>query len=286
MDTQNRPEIRVSGTFGSGSKVLYLSPVAPRPGHEELFAAMAEANKWPETEVHVACLPANVGQFNHIEYRSYEAMVTPHIIRAVRRASKEGFDACVIGCFYDTALKDAQEISGEMIVTAPCIASCDVAASLSNRFGIIVGRQKWVDQMERTARDHGFGDRLTGFYPAGLGVTDFQKDHAVTAKRLTEAAERAVNEDYAEALILGCTMEIGFHKTLEKQLAVPVIDVATAAFLRAQHYAYLKRHAGLKPSRKWSCEAPDEAEIERLGVFDSGEAFGNRIVVPARQLES
>ena len=68
-------------------KVLYLSPVASKPGHEELFATMVEANKWPETEVHVACLPANVGQFNHIEYRSYEAMVTPRHFWQPRRCS-------------------------------------------------------------------------------------------------------------------------------------------------------------------------------------------------------
>ena len=46
---------------------------------------------------------------------------------------------------------EAREISGEMIVTAPCAASCEIAASLANRFGVIVGRRKWVDQMKATA---------------------------------------------------------------------------------------------------------------------------------------
>jgi N-methylhydantoinase A len=46
---------------------------------------------------------------------------------------------------------EAREISGEMIVTAPCAASCEIAASLANRFGVIVGRRKWVDQMQTTA---------------------------------------------------------------------------------------------------------------------------------------
>jgi len=35
--------------------------------------------------------------------------------------NKEGFDALVIGCFYDTALHDAREVSGDMVVVAPVI---------------------------------------------------------------------------------------------------------------------------------------------------------------------
>ncbi|WP_171101826.1 aspartate/glutamate racemase family protein [Ruegeria sp. HKCCD7255] len=266
-------------------KLFYLSPVAPRPGHEELFAEMAKSHKWPETEAHVACMPTTMGRLTHVEFRAYEAVATPYLVRAVRAAAREGFDACVIGCFYDTALEAAREVSGDMIVTAPCEASCDIAATLANRFGIIVGRQKWVHQMERTVHRLGYGARLTGFYPAGLGVTEFQTEPNRTADCLRRAADRAVNRDHAEALILGCTMEIGFHKVLEAEFGVPVIDPSSAAFLRAQHFAYLKRAAHLRPSRKWSCEAPSEDALVALDVFDRAPFFANRITLPANQQE-
>ena len=258
---------------------MYLSPVAHRPGHDELFASMAKRLMWTDTEVHVTCLPKAAGNFTNVEFRSFEAMVTPHIIRAVRAAAKEGFDACVIGCFYDTALADAKEISGDMIVTAPCIAACDIASSLANRFGIIVGRQKWVHQMHQTVRQNGYDNRLTRFYPVGLGVADFQKDHDVTADRLISAARTAVEEDGAEALILGCTMEIGFHKILQREVGVPIIDPATAAFERAQYLAHLKATSNWRPSRAASCEAPPESEITKLKIFDRREPFGNRIIL-------
>jgi allantoin racemase len=262
-------------------KIMYLSPVTHRAGHDELFSDMARAHKLPGTEVHVASLPDTVGRFSHIEYRSFEGMVTAGIIRATRAAAREGFDALVIGCFYDTGLAEAREVSGEMIVTAPCAASCEIAASLSNRFGVIVGRRKWVDQMQATVHSLGHRDRLAGFYPVGLGVTEFQQDHDRTAARLLEVGRRAVAEDYAEALILGCTMEVGFDKTVERELGVPVIDPAIAALKRAEWGAILKRDCGWKPSRKWSCEAPPENEIERIGSFDTGPAFGGRLVVEA-----
>lgn len=262
-------------------KIMYYSPVCSDVAPDDIFAKMAADHKLPGTEVHVTSMPAEIGRFSHIEYRSYEALVLTGIMRAVRQASREGFDAFAIGCFYDTGLHDAREISGDMIVTAPCVASCEIAASVANRFGIIVGRRKWVNQMHATVRDHGHEHRLSGFYHVELGVNDFQKDHDVTCSRLMEAGRKAVEEDFAEALILGCTMEVGFYHDVEKQLGVPVIDPSVAALKRAEYAAILRRDCGWKPSRRWSCEAPPEEEIARFGGFDTGRPFGNRLIVPA-----
>ena len=262
-------------------KILFLNPLSAAAGYDGLFADMARAHKLPQTEVHVASLPASEGGFTHIEFRAYEAMVTRGIIRATRAAVREGFDAMAIGCFYDTALHDAREVSGDMIVTAPCAASCEIAASLANRFGIIVGRRKWVNQMHATVREHGHEHRLSGFYHVELGVTEFQQDHAETGRRLLEAGRKAVQEDFAEALILGCTMEVGFDREVQRQLGVPVIDPSVAALKRAEYAAILKAQCGWGPSRKWSSESPSEEEMALFGGFDEGEAFGSRVVVPA-----
>ena len=261
-------------------KLMYLNPVGTE-AYDAVFADMARTYKLPGTEVHIACLADAGGGFTHIEYRSYETIVSRGIIQATRQAAREGFDALAIGCFYDTALHDAREISGEMVVTAPCLASCEIAASLANRFGIIVGRRKWVNQMNAVAREHGYGERLSGFYHVELGVNDFQADHAETERRLVEAGRKAVEEDYAEALILGCTLEIGFYREIEKAVGVPVIDPSIAAMKRAEYAANLKRQCGWVPSRMWSCEPPPEEEIARFGGFDEGDAFAQRLVVEA-----
>ena len=261
-------------------KLMYLNPVGT-PDYDGVFADMARHVKLPGTEVHVTSLKPADGGFTHIEYRSYETVVSTGIVRAARAAAAEGFDALAVGCFYDTALHEAREVSGDMIVTAPCSASLEIAASLANRFGIIVGRRKWVHQMNATVRDNGMAERLSGFYPVELGVNDFQTDHDVTEQLLTEAGRKAIEDDYAEALILGCTMEIGFHDRLSAALGVPVIDPSIAALKRAEYAAELKRKCGWKPSRRWSCEPPPEAEIAAFGVIGDGDVFGNRVVVGA-----
>lgn len=262
-------------------KIMYLNPAPDMFGEDALFAELATKEKRPGTEVHVTSLPRSVGLFSHIEYRSYEAMVTRAIIQAVRAASIEEFDALVIGCFYDTALLDARELSGGMIVTAPCEASVDVASALSSRFGVVIGREKWAHQMGRTIDSYGRGGSLAGFYPLGLGVDDFQKDHGETLARMVEAGRIAVERDHSESLILGCTMEAAFHRNLQEEIGVPVIDPSVAAIARAEHFGRLRRSQGWVPSRRWSCEAPPEAELAAIGVFDVAEPFGNRIVVPA-----
>lgn len=261
-------------------KIMYLNPVGTCD-YDDVFADMARSVKLPGTEVHVASLKPSDGAFTHIEFRSYETVVSTGIVRAARAASRDGFDALAIGCFYDTALHDAREVSGDMIVTAPCHSSLEIAASLANRFGIIVGRRKWVNQMNATVRDNGMEDRLSGWYHVELGVNDFQADHDLTERLLVRAGRKAVEEDFAEAVILGCTLEIGFYDRLSRILDVPVIDPSIAALKRAEYAADLKRRCGWKPSRKWSCESPPEEEIAAFGIIGDGDVFGNRIVVDA-----
>ena len=93
-------------------KIMYLSPVGV-DSLDGLFEEMVKDTKDPETEVHITSLKDSNGSFSHVEFRSYEAMATAGIINATVCAAKEGFDALAIGCFYDTALHDAREVSGD-----------------------------------------------------------------------------------------------------------------------------------------------------------------------------
>jgi allantoin racemase len=181
-------------------KVLYLNVTQKTDAELAAFVDMVRRHKLPGTEVHIASLPDADGRFRNAEYRSYEAVMTRGVVRATRAAAPEGF-ALAIGCFYDIALHDAREISGDMIVSAPCEASCEIAVSLANRFGVIVGRRKWVHQMQATVHSYGYEHRLVGLYPIELGVTDFQKDHSETARRIIATGHKAPEDEIAR---FGC----------------------------------------------------------------------------------
>ena len=68
----------------------------------------------------------------------------------------------------------------------------------------------------------------------------------MTERRITATGKKAVEEDYAEALILGCTLEIGFHDRLARAPGVPVIDPSIAALKCAEYAADLWRTCRLE----------------------------------------
>ena len=268
-------------------KVMYLNPVSDS-SDDQVFADMVAEYKYPATAAAVASLdPRNVpAALNHLEYRAYEALVIGDTVKAARQASKDGYDALVIGCFYDLALHDAREISGDTIVVAPCQASIVTALNIAHNFSILIGRTKWEDQMRQTVYDYGYRDRLASFQAVDLGVQEFHKDAAATEQKLQQAALQAVTVHHAQAIILGCTMEIGFYRKLQQFLRdelrtpVPVIDPAIAAFKAAENAALQKQY-GWTNSRVWGMQAPPEEELRQFNIFQQDYKFGNIIHIPA-----
>jgi len=263
---------------GDPVRVMWVNPL----GYADFDAPIAELLgqiKEPRTQLELVSL-AQEAFTTHLEYRAYEALVVGDTIRVVRHAAEAGFDALVVGCFYDLALEDARQISGDMVVVAPCQAAVQIITNLCNRFSVIVGQQFWIEQMTERVRYYGLADRLASMVPLNLGVDDFQKDTACTEQRILDAARKAVEEDHAEGLILGCTLEFGFFQEIQKQVGVPVIDAVFSSFKMAEYLGGLKKQMGWKPSRKGSMTPPPEEEIRRFRIFDAPPPIGNQVRVP------
>ena len=195
----------------STQKIMYLNPVG-FDAYDAFFAEMIQKHKFPNSEVQVVSLSPSVGKMDNLEYRTYNALIATDLIKATRQASVEGFDALIIGCFYDPFLLDSREISGDMIVVGPCYSSIEIALKLSNYFSVIIGQKKWQHEMQSTIVEYGFGEHLASFRDVGMTVPEFQKDHNLTEKKLMEATRLAIEEDGAESIILGCTLEFGFFE--------------------------------------------------------------------------
>ena len=255
--------------------VRWLNPVG-YSAWDAPFGEMLRSIKQPTTEVEVVSFDMTPAP-THLEYRTYEALIQERTIAVSRDCALKGIDALVIGCFYDPALEGAREISGKTIVVGPCQASVQIAVNLANRFSVIVGREKWIEQMTDSVRRYGAIDRLASMRSLGMGVKDFQAQPELTRRRIIEEARRAVDEDHAEAIILGCTLEFGFFDAVQQAVGVPVIDPVVAAFKMAESLAKLKRQFGWTPSRVWSCEPPPESELSDFGLFQGPAPIGNAV---------
>jgi allantoin racemase len=243
------------------ARILYIAPVRidePRFGVSPLAETLLPGNEF-----------ASVGLRRgprHLEYHYYETLVLPDLLHTIVEAESRGFDAAVIGCFYDFGLEEGREMTERLVVTAPCESSILLAASLGHTFSIIVGRRKWIPQMRSNVARYGLESRLASFRTIDLWVPQYHEDEAETARRFREQARKAVHEDGAEVIILGCTASAGFYRELQDELGVPVIDSAIAAIKRAEHLVDLRDRFGWSHSKIGGYESPPREELEGWGL--------------------
>ena len=80
----------------------------------------------------------------HMEYEFYENIAVHKIVWEIVDAENSGYDAAIIGCFYDPGLMESRELV-KMPVIGVCEASLSLASMLSaGKFSILVGRRKWI----------------------------------------------------------------------------------------------------------------------------------------------
>lgn len=246
-------------------RILFINPIGTGIFDEATRDILVGAKR-PESQVDLVSLPSD--RPKHLEYHAYEALVVADIVRLAQQAAAR-YDALVIGCFYDVGLSEAREVSGRMIVTAPCQSATAIASNLGNAFSVLVGRRKWIPKMKENIRRYGHEHRLASMRVLGLGVHDFQADRERTCDRLLTEGRKAIEEDGAEVIIMGCTAEFGFHEQMQSALGVPVIDAVLAPFKYAEFLAESAQRFGWYPSRLWGSEPPPREELEAWHIFDA-----------------
>ena len=141
-------------------RVLYIEPVVSEI--VDSWKGYLSQFKSPDTELEVTSLTEGP---KHLEYYSYGSLVVPKILKIIKEAEKENFDAAIIGCFYDPGLRESREIAEKLVVTAPAEASMHIAVTLGQRFSIVVGRTKWIPLMRENVIKYGFQDHF-GLHPS------------------------------------------------------------------------------------------------------------------------
>lgn len=238
-------------------KILFLKSVA-YGNLNETIKKYLEGYKDSNTEIEVRNIEKGP---KHLEYQYYQALAGGEMLKEILRAKRERFDAVIISCFDDPFLYSAREISGDMIVTAPGESSMHLASVLGDRFSVIVGRDKWIPQMKENVCKYGLEKKLASFRSLGMGVLDFHKDEKETIANIKREITKAIEEDKAEVVILGCSMQFGFYKELQEEFQVPILDTMITALKHAEYLLELKEKAGWNFSRKGMYEAPPVAEM-------------------------
>ena len=236
-------------------KIMFINPVGTGAYDEHMRRILEEVRR-PDVEVTVTHLRKGPV---HLEYHYYEHIVMDETLQLVRKTEKEGYDAVVIGCFYDPGLREAREIVSIPVI-APAEACMHVAATLGHKFSIIVGRRKWIPKMESNVYLYGLERKLASFRDINFGVTKMAAEPEKMKEAIYEEAKKAVEEDGAEVIILGCTVESGFMKELVKRLKVPVLDAVVVSWKFAEMLADLYSKTDLTHSKIYGYEPPPKEE--------------------------
>ena len=214
-------------------------------GTEEVARRQTKLDEWAGTGVSVeiglprASPPA-------VESRTDAALSVPELLESVVTAEREGFDAIVISCFSDPGLEAARELVS-IPVLGSGICSMHMAAMLGGRFSIMAPRSGGGSRAYENPRKYGFGHHYASTRGVGLSVADLARDRSKTIERIAEAGRRAVEEDGADTLILGC-MSMAFHditREISARAGVPVVNPVPASLCMAEGMV----RAGLSHSR-------------------------------------
>jgi allantoin racemase len=176
------------------------------------------------------------------------------VIEQVRAGEKAGMDGYVVACFGDTGVPAARELSAGPVV-GMTEAALLTAVTIAHRFTIVTMPRRTMEQSDRVVRELGLGHRCA-VRAVDVPVSDVAHGSQHLLDVFLEQARRAVEEDPAEAVILGCAGLSDLVAPLQQALGMPVIDGVLAAVTMVEGLLA----QGLTTSRVGTFAAP-----ERLG---------------------
>jgi allantoin racemase len=161
-----------------------------------------------------------------IESLYEEYLSIPSTVEKMLEAEREGYDAAILGCYGDPGLDAVREVTEEMVVVGPGEAGALAAATCGHRFSIITVTASIVNALHHLVEKVGVGKKLASVRAIETPVLDLAKDRAGTAEKLLMEGRKAIDQDRADTLVLGC-MSMGFlgvAEEMSERLGVPVVN--------------------------------------------------------------
>lgn len=199
----------------------------------------------PGTEVDIVDVDEGPASIESV-YEEYLSI--PSTVEKMLEAEKQGYNAAILGCYGDPGLDAVREVTEKMMVVGPGEAGAMAAAICGHRFSIITVTRSIIGALHHLVEKAGVGKKLSSVRAIETPVLQLAHDREETTSKLLEVAEKAIESDGADTLILGC-MSMGFLGVAEEMseiLGVPVINPGRVSLSMAEALA----RAGLSHSKR------------------------------------
>lgn len=180
-----------------------------------------------------------------------DAFAVPGILTRIQEGEAEGADAHVIACFDDTGLDAARALAN-----APVIgigeAGFHLASMLAHRFAVVTTLSRSVPVLENNLLRYGLDRRCASVRATDVPVLELDNPASNARARISAEIARALEDDHAEAIVLGCAGMADLAASLSAEFGLPVIDGVAAAVVLAEGLAAL----GLRTAKRGGYARP------------------------------
>jgi len=190
----------------------------------------------PDTEMDTWYLEYGPGS---IEGEYDEALAAANVVLKCIEAEKAGYDGIFVNCFGDPGVRAAREA-----VNIPVFGGFEpivhYALGTADKLGIVTVLPEVVPMIEGQIAKCGLEKRFTKVRHVDIPVLDLgELDDLI--KAVIEESKRAIKEDGAGTIVLGCTAMAGVKEAVEEALneegfGVPVIEAAQAAVVMLETF--------------------------------------------------
>lgn len=171
---------------------------------------------------------------DELDCNTDEAFAAPELVKESIRAEKEGYDAIVIYCFSDVGI-DAVRENVRIPVIGPGETSLSAANLLCNRFVVITTESANIPRTYRRLMRNGIArEKMTSVRALDVPIGELRVHPEATGAYLKRVCKRAVEEEQADGIILGCLGMASYGGMIERELPVKVFDPAFIALAYAE----------------------------------------------------
>ncbi|MGM4911002.1 aspartate/glutamate racemase family protein [Rhizobium sp. 768_B6_N1_8] len=178
------------------------------------------------------------------------ALAIPGLLTELKEREEAGYDAAIVACFDDTGL-DAARTFADVPVLGLCESAVATAGFLAQRFTVVTTLERSRVLIDNLVRRYGMGSRAK-VRASDIPVLELEDAASGAIGKLRAEIERALSEDGAEAIVLGCAGMTDLARELQDIYGVPVIDGVAAAVKQAEALVSL----GLSTSKRGSYASP------------------------------
>jgi allantoin racemase len=206
-------------------KILIINPNTTETFTEAVQVAV-DAYKSSDTEIIAVNPKAGPGTIESI----FEEMMSGAPTLELFLANENKYDGFIIACYGNEGLVQAAREITDKPVIGITEASYYMACMLGRKFSVVTTGDRWESLLWDSVRLHGLEDRCASMRPTSIATSELEASgDDIVREHLLKESRKALQEDGADVILLGCAGMTGFDKELEAELGVPVIDGVVAA---------------------------------------------------------